>query len=121
MTGTTIILIICATVITLGFILLVAYLLPVLLKLRDLMAEAQSTAAEIRHLAVSLQATSAHVNEDLERVDALLDRSQETMAVVSKAARQVKGIMNKNTYGLLALLPAIRLGWKLVKKIKGGR
>ena len=46
MTATTIILLVCAVVITVAFILLAAYLLPVLLRLRDMMGEIQSTAAE---------------------------------------------------------------------------
>ncbi len=121
MTVSTITLVICAVAITLAFVLLVAYLLPVLLKMRDLMAEVQFAAAEVRHLAISLQKTNERVNVDLERVDELLDSSRQTVATVSQVARQVNGVLMNHSAGFLALLPAIRLGWKLVKKIKGGR
>jgi predicted PurR-regulated permease PerM len=121
MTVTTILLLICAVAVTLAFILLVAYLLPVLLKFRDLMVEIQSTASEVRHLAISLQKTNERVHDDLERVDSLLATSRETLATVSTVVQTFSGALMKHSVGFFALLPAIRLGWSLVKRIKGGR
>jgi len=121
MTASTITLLICAVAATLAFILLAAYLLPVFLKLRDLMVELQSTATEVRHLAISLQKTSERVNDDLERVDELLNTSRDAVVTVSNTVKKVNGLFVAQSAGLFALLPAIRLGWKLIKKLKGGR
>lgn len=121
MTATTIILLICAVLVTFGFILLVAFLLPVLLKFRDLLVEVQSTTHEIRHLAVSLQNTNERVSEDLERVDELLAASRHTVATVNSVVQTVSRALTRHSAGLFALLPAIKIGWSLVKRIKGGR
>ncbi len=85
------------------------------------MAELQSTSSEVRHLALSLQKTNERINDDLERVGQLLDSSLDTVATVSAAVQKVNGVFMTHSAGLFALLPAIRLGWRLVKKLKGGR
>jgi hypothetical protein len=68
-----------------------------------------------------LKILSEKVDQDLEKVDAVLDSSKETVEVVADSLKYININILKRSAGLLAFIPAIKFGWNLVKKIKGGK
>ncbi len=118
---TTIILFIVALVFSLGFLLLVLTLIPAINQLRLLLADMERTSGEIRDLARQLNKVGTLAEERLEHLDGVLASSKRTVDHVGDTLKFVNQNILKRSAGFFALLPAIRLGWKLVKKIKGGK
>jgi hypothetical protein len=58
------------------------------------------------------------VNRDIDKVDKILDSTNETVEVVKQSLKFVNKNVLKQSAGLLALIPAIKFGWNLVKKFK---
>lgn len=116
-----VIIIIVAIILSVGFLLLIFSLVPALNELRYLLRDLQKTSTETRQLVSKLQEVSEKVNQDIDKVDAILDSSKETVEHASKSIKFINKNILKHSAGIFALLPAIKFGWNVVKKHKGGK
>lgn len=104
-----------------GFLVLVFTLVPAINQLRSTLVEVEKTTAQTRDLVVNLKSVSGKVDADLDKVETILDTTQETVQAVKQSFKFVNKNLLKQSAGILALIPAIKLGWNLVKKYKGGK
>jgi predicted PurR-regulated permease PerM len=116
-----IIVFVVALVFSLGFLLLVITLIPAIQQFRSLLLDLEKTSLEFRDLARELKRVSAMAEDRLEKVDMVLSQSKRTVEHAGDALQFISQNVLKRSMGLLAFLPAIKLGWNLVKKIKGGK
>jgi len=116
-----VIIIVVAIVLSVGFLMLVFSLVPALNELKFLLRDLQKTSTEARELVSKLQDVSEKVNQDIGKVDSILDSSKETVESASKSIKFINKNILKHSAGIFALLPAMRFGWNVVKKYKGGK
>ncbi|MDQ1350273.1 MAG: hypothetical protein QG657_574 [Acidobacteriota bacterium] len=120
-TSIVLIVFIAALIFSVGFLVLVLTLVPAINLLKSLLTDLERTSSQFRDLAIRLKILSEKVDQDLAKVDAVLDSSKETVEVVSDSLKYINVNILKRSAGLLAFIPAIKFGWNLVKKIKGGK
>ena len=113
-----IILVILAILFGVAALLLVVFLAPVLSQLRLTLADLEKTSAEARELVTGLQSVTDKVNEDLVKVDHLIDSTKETVDTAKHSLQFVNKNLLKYSSGIMAWLPAIKFGWGLIKKFK---
>ena len=116
-----IIVFVVALVFSLGFLLLVLSLIPAIQQLKSTLMDLEKTSVEFRDLARELKRVSVMAEDRLDRVDTVIAQAKQTVETVGETLQFVNHNVLKRSAGLLAFLPAIRMGWKLVKKIKGGK
>ena len=116
-----IIVFVVALVFSLGFLLLVMTLVPAIQQLKSLLADMEKTSLEVRDLAREMKRVAAMAEERLEKVDMVLNQSKRTVEDAGEALHFINQNVLRRSAGLLAFLPAIKMGWSLVKKIKGGK
>jgi predicted PurR-regulated permease PerM len=114
----TILIFFVALILSVGFVLLVVTLVPTINQLKSLLKDLEKTSSEARELAANLKSISDKVDEDIGKVDHILDSTKESVDVVKNALKLADKSFIKKSAGLLALIPAIRFGWNLVKKHK---
>jgi len=120
-TSVLVIIFVVALVFSLGFLLLVITLVPAIQQFKALMADLEKTSMEVRDLAREARRLSGIAEERLEKVDMVLSQSKRTVEHAGDALQFISQNVLRRSVGLLAFLPAVRMGWNLVKKIKGGR
>lgn len=120
-TATMIIVFVVALLIAVGFLLLVLTLVPAINQLRLLMADLEKTSGEARELTVKLQGVIERVDGEAEKVGEIIDASKKSIQVVSKTLNMVNRNVLRKSAGVMALIPAFRFGWNMVRKMKGGR
>jgi len=111
---------IVALIFSVGFLLIVISLVPTLNQLKSLLKDVEKTSYEARELVKNLQEISEKVDTDLKKVDSIVDSTKETVDSISHSMKFVKKNIFKSSAGLLAFIPAMKFGWKFIKKIKGG-
>lgn len=116
-----VIIIVVAIILSVGFLLLVFSLVPAINELKFLLRDLQKTSSEARDLVNRLNVISQKVNQDIEKVDAILDTSKETFESASKSLKFFNKNILKHSAGIFTLLPAVKFGWSMVKKMKGGK
>jgi len=109
-----------ALVVSLGFLLLVFALVPAIQQFKSLLLDLEKTSIEVRDLAREMKRIGVMAEERLEKVDLVLNESKRTVENAGDALSFISQNILKRSAGLLAFLPAIKIGWNLVKKIKGG-
>ncbi|MCX6579363.1 MAG: DUF948 domain-containing protein [Candidatus Aminicenantes bacterium] len=120
-TSIVLIVFVAALIFSVGFLVLVLTLVPAINQLKSLLTDLERTSSQFRDLAIRLKILSEKLDQDLDKVDAVLDSSKETVEVVSDSLKYININILKRSAGLLAFIPAIKFGWNLVKKIKGGK
>ena len=115
-----IIVFVVALVFSLGFLLLVFSLIPAIQQLKSTLLDLEKTSIEVRDLARELKRVSVMAEDRLERVDTVIAQAKHTVETVGETLQFVNHNVLKRSAGLLAFLPAIKIGWNLIKKIKGG-
>jgi len=120
-TAVLIIVFVVALVISLGFLLLVFTLIPAIQQFKAMMLDLEKTSIEIRDLAREMKRVGVMAQERLEKVDLVLAQSKRTVENAGDALHFISQNVLRRSAGLLAFLPAIKMGWNLVKKIKGGK
>lgn len=110
-----------ALVFSLGFLLLVITLVPAIQQFKALMADLEKTSLEVRDLAREARRLSGIAEERLEKVDVVLSQSKRAVENAGDTLHFINHNLLRRSAGLLAFLPAVKMGWSLVKKIKGGR
>ncbi len=103
---------------TVGFLMLVLSLVPAIFQFKSLLLDLEKTSTEARDLAVKLKSLSQKVDRDIDKVDQILESTKESVATVNESLKFINMSVLKQTAGLLALIPAIRFGWKLIKKMR---
>jgi uncharacterized protein YoxC len=116
-----IIIFVVALIVSLGFLLLVITLVPAIQQLKSLLLDLEKTSVEVRDLAREAKRLGAMAEDRLEKVDTVLSQSRRMVDNAGDALHFINRNVLRRSAGLLAFLPAARLGWNLVKKIKGGR
>jgi hypothetical protein len=101
-------------------LLLVLTLIPAIQQFKSMMLDFEKTSVEVRDLARELKQVGVMAEDRLEKVDLVLAQSRRTVETVGETLQFINHNVLKRSAGLLAFLPAFRMGWKLVKKIKGG-
>ena len=119
----TVILFVVALIFCVGFLLLVISLVPTINQLKSLLTDLEKTSSEARDLVVKLKDVSTKVDQDVAKFDTILDSSKEAVENVSKSLKFVNKKILKQSAGFFALIPAVKMGWDLIKKIKskGGK
>lgn len=120
-TSIVLIVFVAALIFSVGFLVLVLTLVPAINQLKSLLTDLERTSGQFRDLAIRLKILSEKVDQDLGKIDAVLDSSKETVDVVTDSLKYINVNILKRSAGLFAFIPAIKLGWNLVKKIKGGK
>jgi hypothetical protein len=115
-----IIVFVVALVVSLGFLLLVFTLIPAIQQFKSLLLDLEKTSIEVRDLAREMKRVSLMAEERLEKVDLVLAQSKRTVETAGDALQFISQNVLRRSAGLLAFLPAVKMGWNLVKKIKGG-
>jgi predicted PurR-regulated permease PerM len=116
-----IIVFVVALLFSLGFLLLVITLIPAIQQFRSLLIDLEKTSMEVRDLAREAKRLSGIVEERLEKADMVLGQAKRTVENAGDVLQFVSQNVLRRSVGLLAFLPAIKMGWNLVKKIKGGK
>jgi predicted PurR-regulated permease PerM len=116
-----IIVFVSALIFSLGFLLLVITLVPAIQQFKSLMVDMEKTSLEVRDLAREAKRLSSMAEDRLEKVDMVLTQSKRTVENAGDALQFISQNVLRRSVGLLAFLPAIKMGWNLVKKIKGGK
>lgn len=121
MDSTTTILFLTALIFSVGFLLLVILLVPAINRLKSTLEDMEKTSVQVRDLALKLKELGAKVDRDVDKFDAVLDASKETVEVVADSVKLINRSFLRKTAGLMAFIPAIKFGWNLVRKFKGGK
>ena len=119
-TAILIIVFVVALVFSLGFLLLVLTLIPAIQQFKSMLLDLEKTSVEVRDLVRELKRVSVMAEERLEKVDIVLNQSRRTVENAGEVLHFISQNVLKRSAGLLAFLPAIKTGWNLIKKIKGG-
>lgn len=114
----TVIVFIVALIFSVGFLLVVLSLVPTLNQLKSMFADIEKTSGEARELIVKLQEIGTKVDRDMEKLDTVLNASKKTVENISESLSYVNKNILKQSASLVALIPAIKIGWSLIKKIK---
>jgi len=120
-TAILIIIFVVALVVSLGFLLLVFTLIPAIQQFRSTLLDVEKTSLELRDLAREMKKVSVMAQERLEKVDLVLNQSKRAVENAGDALHFISQNVLRRSVGVLAFLPAIKMGWNLVKKIKGGK
>jgi len=118
---TIVIIFIVALIFSVGFLLVVISLVPALNQLKSLLSDLEKTSYEARKLTIKLQDVSEKVDDDLEKINSIIDTTRESVSSVSNSLKFLNRNVLKQSAGLLAFFPALKLGWKFMKKRKGGK
>jgi len=110
-----------ALVFSLGFLLLVITLVPAIQQLRSLLLDLEKTSLEVRDLAREAKRLGAIAEERLEKVDMVISQSKRTVESAAAALHFINHNVLRRSAGWLAFLPAVKIGWNLVKRIRGGK
>lgn len=116
-----VIIFIVALIFSVGFLMIVISLVPTLNQLRSLLVDLEKTSYEARELTKKLQDVSEKVDEDLSKINSIIDTTRESVGSVSNSLKFLNKNLIKQSAGLLAFFPALKLGWKFMKKRKGGK
>jgi predicted PurR-regulated permease PerM len=116
-----IIVFVVALVVSLGFLLLVVTLVPAIQQFKSLMIDLERTSSEARDLARETKRLIAVAEDRLDKVDSVLAQSKRTVEHVGDTLSFINHNVLRRSAGLLAFLPAVKMGWNLVKKFKGGK
>jgi len=119
-TAVLIIVFVAALVFSLGFLLLVLTLIPAIQQFKSMLLDLEKTSVEVRDLTRELKRVSAMAEDRLEKVDLVLAQSSRTVENAGDALQFISQNVFRRSAGLLAFLPAIKIGWNLIRKIKGG-
>jgi predicted PurR-regulated permease PerM len=119
-TAVLIIVFVVALVFSLGFLLLVLTLIPAIQQFKSMLLDLEKTSVEVRDLTRELKRVSAMAEDRLEKVDLVLAQSSRTVENAGDALQFISQNVFRRSAGLLAFLPAIKIGWNLIRKIKGG-
>jgi len=118
---TIVIIFIVALIFSVGFLLVVISLVPTLNQLKSLLADLEKTSYEARELTKRLQGVSEKVDDDLEKINSIVDTAKESVGTVSNSIKYLNKNLIKQGAGVLAFIPAVKLGWRFMKKRKGGK
>jgi len=110
-----------ALLICLATFLLVLNILPVLQQMRLLMRDLEETSREVRKLAIRVDLLSEKLERDLDQASEILSDAGAGVRNLSQGIQRVGGLFKNPSTGWLAFLPAIRLGWTMMKHFRGGR
>ncbi len=118
---TIVIVFIVALIFSVGFLLVVISLVPALNQLKSLLSDLEKTSYEARKLTIKLHDVSEKVDEDLTKINSIIDTTRESVGSVSNSLKFLNKNLLKQSAGVLAFFPALKLGWKFMKKRKGGK
>jgi hypothetical protein len=103
-----------------GFTILVIAAVSALNRLQVLFIQVEKTSAEITDLAKEIKNISVRVEDKLDRVDCVIESSKKAV----KIAGDITSFLSTNVFtkaaGIMGLIPAVKLGWQLIKNMKGG-
>ena len=120
-TGLTIVLFIAGVVITAGFLVLLFTIVPAINQLRFLMKDLEKTSEEVRELTVNLNELTLKLNDKTDSVGEIIESSKKSLYVLSNSLGFINKNFLKKSSSFVALIPAIKFGWNLIKKHKGGK
>lgn len=117
--ATQVIIFIVALLISAGFLALVITLIPALRELNKLIIDLQKTSAEARELVIEARKISENVEGKLNGFNGIMANAQKLTTSVGKATALLNNPAIKQYQWLLALIPAVLMGWKAVGMIRG--
>ncbi len=118
--ASTVLIFIVSLIFSVGFLLIVFSIVPTLNQLRSLLKDLEKTSTEARDLVKNINDISEKVGTDLEKINSMVDSTKDTFDTISDSVSFFKKNIFKQSAGMLAFIPAMKMGWKFIKKIKGG-
>jgi hypothetical protein len=115
-----IVIIVGVAIFSAGFIVLVISIVSALSRMKVLFIQAEKMSAEITDLAKEIKNISVRVEEKLDRVDNVIESSIKALKVAGDITSFISTNVFTKAAGIMSLLPAIKLGWQMIKNIKGG-
>jgi predicted PurR-regulated permease PerM len=115
-----IVIIIGVLVFSAGFIVLVISIVSSLSRLKLLFVHVEKMSVEITNLAREIKNISARVEDKLDKVDSVIESSKKAVKIAGDIASFISTNVFTKAAGIMGLLPAIKLGWQLIKDMKGG-
>ncbi len=115
-----IVIIIGVLIFSAGFTVLVIAIVSALSRMKVLFVQAEKMSVEITDLTKEIKNISARVEDKLDRVDSVIESSRKAVKVAGDIASFISTSVFTKAAGIMGLLPAINLGWKLIKDMKGG-
>lgn len=115
-----IVIIIGVLIFSAGFTVLVIAVVSALSRLKVLFVQVEKMSAEITDLAKEIKNISVRVEDKLDRIDTVIESSKKAVTIAGDIISFVSTNVLTKAAGITALLPAIKLGWKLIKDMKGG-
>jgi len=115
--ATQVIIFIVALAFSAGFLAIVIVLVPAIRELTALLADLQKTSGEVRELVEQAKNISSNVEGKLEGIDSIVSNTKTIATGVNRALKAA----NFNIAGkpeLLALIPALLLGYKAISRLK---
>ncbi len=112
---------IVSIIVSVGFLVLVLSLVPMINQLKLLLTDLEKTSSEARELTKNLQSTVEKVNVEIDKADAMMESSIKIVDTVSNSIEHINKSMIAKSAGLMSMIPIIKFGISLVKKYKGGK
>jgi hypothetical protein len=74
----------------------------------------------LQNTAIMIKNISARVEDKLDLVDSVIESSKKVIKISGDFASFISSNVFTKAAGITALLPALKLGWQLIKDMKGG-
>ncbi len=103
-----------------GFAVLVIAVVSALSRMKALLVQAEKMSVEITDLAKEIKNISMRVEDKLDTIDKVIESSKNAIKVAENVAAFISTSVFTKAAGIMGLLPAIKLGWQMIKNRKGG-
>jgi hypothetical protein len=104
---------------SIGFTILIIVILLSLGRLKKFLIQVEKISAEVTDLVKEMKNLSLRVDTKLDHVDSVIDSTKTTVKMIGDVAAFVSKNILTNAAGIMTVLPAVKLGWKLIKNMKG--
>jgi len=121
MSTTTVIVFIVSMIFSVGFLVLIIFLVPMINQLKALLGDFEKTSAEIRELTKNFQTTTDKINNEIDKADAMMNSSKRIVDTVAYSVESINRSVMAKSAGLMSIIPLVKFGFKYLKKNKGGK
>jgi hypothetical protein len=116
--ATIIIIFIVSLIVAVGFLILVLTMIPAIHQFRFLLKDLEKTSGEVRELAITLKVMSKKIDQDIDKADEVLNSAKETVDAAKYSLEFINTNIFARSFNFFAILPAVKFGWKLIKKLR---
>ncbi|MGE5341667.1 MAG: hypothetical protein ACM3SY_09320 [Candidatus Omnitrophota bacterium] len=114
----TIILFIAIVIVVVSILMVAIALVPAINQLRFLFKDLEKTSGEIRELVGSLKTLSDKIDQDIDKVEVVLDHTMETVEMAKHSLTFINENVLNRSAKLIAIIPAAKFAWNIISKLK---